>query len=152
VFESARAGNISFKHPAYRLLRQSANGFIRYAHRLTFYRIVTTIIVWKIIGHTPELVWTNQWDKALTSLDEKTKSDLIRYHERLFMLIIKRLVLGSPLLIALLVVTAITTSFKVGLTSIREAFKASAKTAVAAVIDTRLLEEEATEIAKAAAA
>ena len=152
LFDYARAGNISFKHPAYRLLRQSANGFIRYAHRLTFYRIVTTIIVWKIIGHTPELVWTNQWDKALTSLDEKTKSDLIRYHERLFMLIIKRLVLGSPLLIALLVVTAITTSFKVGLTSIREAFKASAKTAVAAVIDTRLLEEEATEIAKAAAA
>lgn len=152
LFDYARAGNISFSHPAYRLLRQSANGFIRYAHRLTFYRVIMTVIIWRAVGHTPELVWTKQWEKALTSLDDRVKADMVRYHERLFMLVTKRLVLGSPLLIALLIVTAIVMLCKVGLMSIREALKASAKKAVDSVIDTRLLEEEAAETARAVAA
>jgi hypothetical protein len=148
LFDYARAGNIGFNHPAYRLLRQSANGFIRYAHHLTFYRVVTTVIVQRIMGHTPELVWTQKWTHALDSLDEKTKADLIQYHERLAILIADRLVLGSPVLMAVLFITGVMTLFEAGITSAHGALRTSAQGAVASVIDTRLLEEEA---AKAAA-
>src|ERR1700686_4706562 len=54
LFDYARSGNISFQHPAYRLLRRSANGFIRYAHRLTFFRVAMTVLVWKIFQEHPE--------------------------------------------------------------------------------------------------
>lgn len=149
LFDYARAGNISFRHPAYTLLRQSANGFIRYAHCLTFYRIVMTGAIWRVAGRTPELIWTKKWEQALDSLDDKTKADLVRYHERLSMLIVKRLVWGSPFLIAALFVTAVVTLCTVGLTSIHGALRTSARGAVDRVIDTRLLEEEAADAAKA---
>jgi hypothetical protein len=38
MFDYAADGNISFNDPAYALLRKSMNGFIRYAHTLTFFR------------------------------------------------------------------------------------------------------------------
>lgn len=151
LFDYARAGNISFTHPAYRLLRQSANGFIRYAHRLTFYRVVTTMVIWKVIGHQPELVWTRRWTEALASLDEKTRSDLMKFHERLALLIVDRLVFGSPFLIAGLLLTAVMMLCKAGVTSIHSALKESARGTVEHVIDPRLLEEEAADTASIAA-
>jgi hypothetical protein len=147
LFDYARAGNIAFSHPAYRLLRQSANGFIRYGHRLTFYRVVTTIIVGRIMGDTPKLIWTQKWTRAVDSLDADTKADLNRFHERLLMLIVKRLVSGSPFLIGVLFMMAFTTLCSAGIKSAREALKTSARGAVTRVIDTRLLEEEAARAA-----
>ena len=94
LFDYAKSGNIDFSHPAYRLLRQSFNGFIRYAHRLTFYRVVLTMLIWKIMGREPELIWTKRWTDAVASLDEKTRADLMRFHERLTFLIVRRLVYG----------------------------------------------------------
>lgn len=35
LFDEARGGTISFEHPAYRLLRMTINGFMRYAHRMS---------------------------------------------------------------------------------------------------------------------
>lgn len=37
LFDYAASGKIEFNDPAYRLLRQSMNGHIRYAHQLTFF-------------------------------------------------------------------------------------------------------------------
>src|ERR1035438_863123 len=53
LFDYASSGKISFSDPAYRLLRQSMNGFIRHAHRLTFFQIVTNMLAWKVVGETP---------------------------------------------------------------------------------------------------
>jgi hypothetical protein len=83
-------------------------------------------------------------------LDEKTRADLEQFHERLANLIIRRLVFGSPFLIAALLMTLITMLFKAGVISIRGAMKKSAQDAVAHVIDPRLLEEDAVEATKAA--
>jgi hypothetical protein len=147
LFDYARSGKIDFGHPAYRLLRQSANGFLRYAHRLTFYRVVVTSVIWKTVGHTPELVWTKRWTDALASLDEQTRSDLLRFHDRLTTLIIKRLIFGSPFLIVLLLLSVIMLLCKAGITSLHDALKESARGAVASVVDTRLLEEDAAKTA-----
>jgi hypothetical protein len=145
LFDYARAGNIDFSHPAYRLLRQSFNGFIRYAHRLTFYRVVITIFIWKIMGQKPELIWTKSWTDAVVSLDEKTRADLMKFHERLTFLIVRRLVYGSPFLCVALLLTAMTELGKQSVMSIQAAFKKSAQDTVSHVIDPRLLEEDAVE-------
>ncbi len=150
LFDYARAGNIDFAHPAYRLLRQSFNGFIRYAHRLTFYRVVMTMVIWKIMGHGPELIWTKRWTDAVGSLDEKTKTDLMGFHECLTFLIIHRLVFSSPFLLVALLLTAATELGKAGVMSIRAALKKSAQDTVSHMIDPRLLEEDAVETAKTA--
>jgi hypothetical protein len=150
LFDYARAGNISFADPAYRLLRQSFNGFIRYAHRLTFYKVVMTMIVWKVVGREPELVWTRRWTDAIASLDEKTRADLLKFHERLVFLIVRRLVFGSPALLMALSLTAIVMLCKAGVLSIKAAFKKSAEDTVSHVIDPRLLEEDAVDTSKAA--
>src|SRR5207245_8520255 len=121
----------------------------RYVVCLTVYRVVLTVIVWRIVDHTPELTWTTKWVRALDSLDDRTKSRLIQYHEQLSMLVIKRLVFGSPFLIAILSITAIVTLCKKGLTSVRDALRSSAKDTVASVVDPRLLEEEAAGTAAA---
>lgn len=152
LFDYALAGNIGFNHPAYRLLRQSANGFIRYAHRLTFYRVVTTVFFWKVMGHEPELVWTRRWTASIASLDDRTRADLVKFHERLSVLIVDRLVFGSPLLIAGLLLTAVMMLCKAGVTSVHGALRASARGTVEHVVDPRLLEEEAADTASAAVA
>ncbi len=143
LFDYAKAGNIDFAHPAYRLLRQSFNGFIRYAHRLTFYRVVMTMFMWKVMRREPELIWTKHWTDAVASLDDKTRADLVRFHERLTFLIIRRLVYGSPFLIIALLLMAVTELGKVSLMSIRAALKKSAQDTVSHMIDPRLLEEDA---------
>lgn len=150
LFDYARAGHISFSHPAYRMLRQLFNGFIRYAHRLTFYRVMLTMCMWKLAGHEPELVWTERWTASLTGLDEQTRSDLLTFHNRLLLLVVRRLAFGSPFLIAALVLTSLTMIFRSGVDSLRGAFRKSVQDTVAHVIDPRLLEEEAMVAAKAA--
>jgi hypothetical protein len=106
-----------------------------------------TSIIWKTAGHVPELVWTKRWTEALASLDEETRSDLLRFHERLTTLIIKRLISGSPFLVVLLLLSVIMLLCKAGITSLHDALKESARGAVASVVDTRLLEEDAAKTA-----
>ncbi len=44
LFDFAADGKISFEEPAYVLLRQLFNGFIRYAHNLTPYRVLMSFL------------------------------------------------------------------------------------------------------------
>ena len=143
LFDYARQGNISFSHPAYKLLRRSANGFIRYGHRLTFYRIVTTSIVWKFMNYSPELRWTSDWTRALGRVDQKTRGDLLVFHERITTEVLKRLVFGSVFLISALFVVGIAAACHAGLRSVRATVKRNAANTVASIIDPKLLEEEA---------
>ena len=54
LFDYAASGRIAFSHPAYRLLRQSMNGFIRYGHKVSFYGSVAEsvgrIVVEKVLS------------------------------------------------------------------------------------------------------
>src|SRR5271163_2245134 len=65
LFDYAADGNISFDHPAYTLLREQMNGFIRYGHDLTVFRFVMMSLVVKIKGRTHDKVWFSEWSRAL---------------------------------------------------------------------------------------
>ena len=140
MFDYALAGNIRFDDPAYRLLRKSMNGFIRYAHNLTFYRIAIELSCWRLIAGRPETKWSDSWDKALATIaDERVKADMLRFHERTMGLVAERVVLGSPFLIALLVVVF----FQYGIQSLTENLARS----LTRFVDPKILEEEAARAA-----
>jgi hypothetical protein len=145
LFDYAASGRIAFDHPAYRLLRQSMNGFIRHAHRLTFFQVVMNTLAWKVEGRAaPTFDWTARWNVALASIKNRdVMADLIKFHERETMLVSERVVLGSPFLIAVLTVGFICALFHLGWTSLRSAFNTAVATTTARIIDPRLLDEEA---------
>src|SRR5260370_14413210 len=60
LFDYAASGRISFNDPAYRLLRQLMNGFIRYGHQLTFFRLSMGVAQTKTMAQQPNLNWTTK--------------------------------------------------------------------------------------------
>ncbi len=140
VFDFAMNGNIGFSHPSYRLLRKSMNGFIRYAHNLTFYRLMITMLQWRLLSREPEIKWAEEWDHALESIaDNRVRETMKEFHDRSFELVAKRVVLGSPILVTVMVCTII----RHGLSSLTKAVAGS----LSEFIDQRVLEEEAARAA-----
>ncbi len=74
LFDYAADGNVGFDDPAYRLLRRSMNGFIRYAHQLTFFKVCMTAIELKVAGRSTETTWSEQWESAIKNIqDDKVR-------------------------------------------------------------------------------
>jgi hypothetical protein len=147
LFDYASTGHIAFNHPAYRLLRQSMNGFIRYGHQLSFYQFIITWFTWKALEGTHSFKWETKWEAALNSLDEQARKDLVAFHERATMCVIERIVLGSPILIFSLAVSIVVILFHVGWKSVGELMRAALSATAANVIDQRILDEEAARAA-----
>jgi hypothetical protein len=144
LFDYAASGRISFSDPAYRLLRQSMNGFIRYAHQVTVFRIVMAFLVWKVTGTAQANDWTRQWDCAVSAIpDSEIRSKLIEFHQRLNNHIADRVVSGSPILIALALICATALLFSRGWHSVREVYRRAVIKTAARTINQRRLEEEA---------
>jgi hypothetical protein len=138
MFDYAAAGDISFQDPAYLLLRTSMNGFIRYAHNLTFFRMTVRMFCWRLFSKVPEPKWSESWDAALMNIpNEMVRKQMQLFHQRSMELVAKRLVLGSPILITLLILFAL----EYGLHNLRDALRR------AQFIDPKILEEEAARVA-----
>ena len=144
LFDYAAAGKISFNDPAYRLLRQSMNGFIRYGHQLTFFRLCLTITRWRIFDDKPDLSWASKWEQALEHVgDNSVIKDLREFHTRALSLVIGRLVSGSPVLLLSLIAAVATVLVGKGWHNLKQLLHDASAAAVARVVDPRLLEEEA---------
>jgi len=143
LFDFAASGSISFNHPAYMLLRQSMNGFIRYGHQLTLFRLVCNMIRWKL--HNEQVFsWATKWDAALKSVQqEEVRTALVNFQNRALLIAVKRIVVGSPILLSALVIMALYSMIKNGWVSIREVFKNVSIEIVNRIVDPRFLEEEA---------
>lgn len=144
MFDFAANGNISFDHPAYVLLRQQMNGFIRYGHQLTVFRCLMTVARCKIEGEELNSPWHSQWQKSLDSLhSDEVRKSLIAFHQRCMWLAIKRLLFGSPLLwfmTALFMVQLLLQGVAHGL---RQLVRLAAEKAFSGPINDRLIEETA---------
>jgi hypothetical protein len=147
-FDYAASGNISFNDPAYRLLRQLMNGFIRYGHQLTFFRVCVTVVQIKVMRRTYDLTWTVKWERALGNIkDEKVRASLNAFHDRAATLVATRLVLGSPVLIFGLLCAMMTMVVHKGLHGVTKLCKEAVSSTVSQVVDARVLEEEAVKAA-----
>jgi hypothetical protein len=147
LFDYAASGKISFRHPAYRLLRQSMNGFIRYGHQISFCQFVMTWLAWKAIEGRNSFNWERQWRSALDSLDAETRKDLLGFHDRGTAHVSERIIFGSPLLILVLAISVVAVVFHVGLKSAGEVLAAALSSTAARAVDQRILDEEAARAA-----
>jgi hypothetical protein len=166
LFDYAASGKIGFNDPAYRLLRQLMNGFIRFGHQLTFFRFCMGAAQVKILGQQPNVTWTTKWEKALGNIkDEEVKKALDGFHSRAVLCVGRRLVLGSPVLLTIFVFGGLAITVHTG---VRRLGQISSKATVAAitrvlsrisgeatistvdrVVDFRLIENEAAATAMA---
>jgi len=102
MFDFAANGSIAFDHPAYALLRQLMNGFLRYAHNITPYRILASFIRWKLLARQPSGDWSAAWEKAVNSVeDEKTRTMMHEFYRRLALLVGTQFLLSPGLFVPL---------------------------------------------------
>jgi hypothetical protein len=146
LFDYAASGRIAFSHPAYRLLRKSMNGFIRYGHQISFFQFIMTWLAWKSIEGRNSFGWEKEWRVALNSLDAETREDLLGFHARTVMHVSQRIVFGSPVLVMALVISGIAVVLHAGWKSASEVL-ATALANTARVVDQRILDEEAARAA-----
>lgn len=143
LFDFAEAGGIDFGDPAYDLLRNSMNGFIRYAHRLSFFQVMITIARWNLTEQVHPLTWHQKWKEALASLPEDVQRRLVDFHGRAMDAVARQLIGGSVVLVVLLLGSAAQLLIRGAWTSIRMVFRDASERAVKSVLDPRMLEEEA---------
>jgi len=150
MFDYAAAGNISFSDPAYRLLRQSMNGFIRYGHRLSFFSLCMTIFQWKKLGVVPDKSWNTQWESAIGKVrEESARKALLDYHARTELLVAERVVFSSPLLLAVIFSVWCGALLHMSWRGLRNATNKAATVMMAKIVDPSLLDEEAARLAVA---
>lgn len=150
LFDFAASGKISFENPAYRLLRQMMNGSIRYAHQLTFFRVCMTFVEIRLASRETEPKWFTKWENALANIrDREVQERMKDFHERAMTAIAKRLVFGSPLLIALLILSVPLVALQLGWNNLKQILAKAPTLTLSHVVDTRLIENEAAAAAPA---
>lgn len=147
LFDYAASGRISFDHPAYRLLRQSMNGFIRYGHQLSFSQFVMTWLSWKAMEGRDSFRWETKWHEALNTLGPETRRDLLQFHARAALHVGERIVFGSPILTLSLCISVLAVLFHQSWMSVRDLMRAALSETVSRLVDQRILEEEAARAA-----
>ncbi|HUY95832.1 MAG TPA: hypothetical protein VMU71_11055 [Terracidiphilus sp.] len=145
LFDYAADGNISFEHPAYVLLREQMNGFIRYAHHLTVFRMLMTIAIHKIRKTPPPSIdWQAQWQRAVDSIgDERVRDRLRKFHFVALNMAMKRLLSGSPLLWAATLIFAVQMLLQGAVKGMRQWIRSAAKKALTGPINDRTIEDVA---------
>ena len=146
LWDFAASGRIGFDDPAYQLLRKLMNGFIRYGHQLTLFRVLMTTLHWRYIGQAPEFTWHRKWDAAISQVKEPdVREHLETLYDRAIWLMAKHLITGSPILMVLLAGTFMWFLARSGWTSLRQLLEDSGERSLAWVVDARLIEEDAAQ-------
>jgi hypothetical protein len=104
LFDFAAAGGIDFDHPAYGRLRVTMNSMIRFAHKVSFLRLVLT---WAFLPYEPEGIQNHfkSWLKAVDSLESKSaRRELLEFHGKMIGLMVVHIVRGSLFLACLFVI------------------------------------------------
>lgn len=105
LFNHALSSELSFGNPAYIVLRRRINRMLRFAHRISFARVLFTVA---FLPHdlSREMLAENEreWDDALGQLDsEEQQKKISELHEKLLWEVAKHMIIGAtPLLLLLL--------------------------------------------------
>jgi hypothetical protein len=148
LFDYAAAGHIGFDDPAYRLLRRSMNGFIRYAHQLSFFRLCITAIELKLAGRNPE-TWSDNWLNALKRVTPDVRNKLEELHDHAMNTVATRLLFGSPVLLALVIFSLPILALRLGWLNLKQILMKAPIFTVSHVVDTRMIENQAAAAAPA---
>jgi hypothetical protein len=93
LFDYASSGAIGFDDPAYTTLRSIANGMIRFAHQITFTRVLVLVGFSDIPRHGR----MEAWMKDVESRPPDVREKLLKAHSEMAKAILWHVVLWSPL-------------------------------------------------------
>jgi len=108
LFDYATSGAISYDDPAYWNLRLLMNGMIRFAHRLTFPRLLLAVVVNSLWPDPCLMKLLTDWQKKIEALpNPETRMKLHEFNCRMNDMLLRHLVTGSPTFMILLVCFAV---------------------------------------------
>ncbi len=104
LFDYAATGAISFDEPAYWLLRQRLNGLLRFAHTLSFFRLIVTVtaISTSAEGRRRVRKSSERWRSELEHASKGVREKLIGFDNRAGEIVAKHVITGSPVLFLML--------------------------------------------------
>lgn len=98
LFDYASGGEIDFNHLAYKMLRMRLNGTIQFAHRVSFARLIMSIIFFH--STQPEFVTkrVHKWNEALGAASPQARRKLKEFDSKLSVVLVQQMVTRSPIL------------------------------------------------------
>jgi hypothetical protein len=105
LFDYAAEGNIDFDNNAYAFSRELLNGMIRFAHRISFSRLVLTEIM-EHVAPMPASVAAplRLFNREMNRLPEHQHAKLCDIHQRMMQVVVRHLITGSPILMFFFIV------------------------------------------------
>jgi hypothetical protein len=104
LFDYATSGAISYDDPAYGKLRLLMNGMIRFAHRLSFPRLLLAVVVNSLWPDPYLMNVLKDWHKSIEAIPQpETRKKLHEFNCRMNDMLIRHLLTGSPTFLILLV-------------------------------------------------
>lgn len=104
LFDFALEGQIDFDHRAYGTLRSMMNGFIRFGHQLGVLQVLMGAAFLGRSGLEVAKAFEEQQEDARKDLPPAVREKLAEYHVRMHLLVMRHVVLGSPLFLVTVVV------------------------------------------------
>lgn len=109
LFDDASSGKISFSHPAYQMLRNTMNGYLRSAQRLTPLRFMLTTRELLRDDRKNKYSFEKEWQKNIIDLPPGTVTLLVEYRRNMHSLVIQQTIKSSPLFIITVIPVVMTT-------------------------------------------
>ena len=105
MFDDASEQKLSFDDEAYGILRVTANGFIRFAHVISLSHVLAAaIFLRKQLETRPRLI--KPLGESIEQLPNERKELYRRYQNNMHRLLLRHLVLNSPVLLLTIIVPA----------------------------------------------
>ena len=102
LFDAASNGLIEYNHPAYIVLRNTMNGFLRFGHRVSLFEVLVTGLALGSDHFKIRKTFRQVWQEAEITLSSEQRKEMQRYLLRLNELLIIQSFLGSPIFVIFL--------------------------------------------------
>ena len=111
LFDLALTPSLDFNHPAYGTLRRTINGFIRFGHDLTLSRVLFLLFFEDRRRIKTDDSFEDRWGRVVTNLPTPVLHEMEEIVRSMHKVVIKHLVLSSPLLVVCMAGLVIPTRF-----------------------------------------
>lgn len=106
-FDEASKGNLGFDDPAYGMLRNAMNGFIRFGHRINIWQAIFLNLEFNKRRNRRNDIFISELNKNTINYTNTQKKIINKYYVRMNFIILEHLILSSPLLLVTIITPAL---------------------------------------------
>lgn len=99
LFDEARKGNVPFESDAYRMLRSTMNGSIRFAHKLSLIQFLVFLVLMKSDSKHIGKSFSKRLESKIELLDNEQAKLIRYYHANMNFLLVEHILFSSPLIL-----------------------------------------------------